>query len=91
MADKEEKRARRWLTDKALRDDIWMIASLADLIRDAVRAEREACARIASEGCLVPPDGGSPTEDERLMCEGIAAAIRARGEDKADVWPPHPV
>ena len=46
----------------------------------AVRAEeREACARIALDGCLVPPDGGSPTEDERLMCEHITAAIRARG------------
>lgn len=37
----------------------------------------EACAKIAENGCLVPPDGGSPTEDERLMCEDIARSIRA--------------
>jgi hypothetical protein len=42
--------------------------------------EREACADIAFNGCLVPPDGGSPTEAERLMCEDIANAIRARGQ-----------
>jgi hypothetical protein len=43
--------------------------------------EREACAEIAFNGCLVPPDGGSPTEAERLMCEDIANAIRARGQE----------
>ena len=32
-------------------------------------------ARIAREGCLVPPDGGSPTEDERQMCARIAENI----------------
>jgi hypothetical protein len=32
-------------------------------------------ARIAREGCLVPPDGGSPTEEERQMCAQIAEAI----------------
>ena len=37
---------------------------------------KERCARIARDGCLVPPDGGLPTEAERLMCEGIAATIR---------------
>jgi hypothetical protein len=42
--------------------------------------ERDACAEIAFNGCLVPPDGGSPTEAERLMCEDIANAIRARGQ-----------
>lgn len=36
----------------------------------------EQCAYIAIHGCLVPPDGGSPTESERLMCEDIAARIR---------------
>ena len=42
--------------------------------------EREACAQIAIYGCMVPPDGGSPTEDERLLCEHIAHSIRARGQ-----------
>jgi len=38
---------------------------------------REAAAKVAREGCLVPPDGGSPTEAEAEMCERIATAIRA--------------
>ena len=50
------------------------------LCMDVAKAEREACATIAIDGCLVPPDGGSPTEDERLLCEHIAHLIRARGE-----------
>lgn len=32
---------------------------------------------LPAAGCLVPPDSGSPTEAERLMCEGIAGAILA--------------
>lgn len=47
----------------------------------AFAAHREAvvevCARIASEGCLVPPDGGSPTEEEYLLCERIKSKILA--------------
>ena len=38
--------------------------------------ERERCAQIALNGCLVPPDGGSPTEAERMLCEEIARRIR---------------
>ena len=52
-------------------------------ITEAVEAERAACEAIARDGCLVPPDGGSPTEDERLMCEGIADAIAARATKSA--------
>jgi len=37
----------------------------------------EEAAKVAERGCLVPPDGGSPTEAEREMCEAIAAAIRS--------------
>lgn len=33
-------------------------------------------AGIARQGCLVSPDGGSPTDDEVRMCKDIAAAIR---------------
>ncbi len=47
----------------------------------AVLAEREACAVIAYNGCLVPPDGGSPSEAEVMLCDAIAAAIRARNHD----------
>ena len=43
--------------------------------------EREACAVIAYNGCLVPPDGGSPSEAEVMLCDAIAAAIRARNHD----------
>jgi hypothetical protein len=49
-------------------------AILADKLL-AVKAERERCARIARDGCLVPPDGGSPTEAEADMCRDIANAI----------------
>ena len=43
------------------------------------RAEglREA-ARIAAEACLVPPDGGSPTEDEHNVCQEAKRRILAR-------------
>ncbi len=44
----------------------------------------EEAARIAENGCLVPPDGGSPTEEEREMCESIASQIRLRKLKDAD-------
>lgn len=37
----------------------------------------EAAAKVARTGCLVPPDGGSPTDAEREMCEEIERRIRA--------------
>lgn len=55
-------------------------AALADVAAEmpqAVLHERNRCAWIARHGCLVPPDGGSPTEAERLLCEEIARRIRA--------------
>jgi len=57
--------------------NIELLEAFAKLV---AQHEREACAFIAFNGCLVPPDGGSPTEAERLMCEDIANAIRARGQ-----------
>ena len=39
------------------------------------KAERERHAWIARNGCLVPPDGGSPSDNEREMCEQIAKRI----------------
>jgi hypothetical protein len=53
------------------------IAGLKAELAAAVASERERCARIAIDGCLVPPDGGSPTEAEYEMCQHIAAAIRS--------------
>jgi hypothetical protein len=44
---------------------------------DNVREVLEKAAVIALNGCLVPPDGGSPTENEIAMCDYIAKAIRA--------------
>jgi hypothetical protein len=52
-----------------------IIAALAP--RTAFAEAIEAAAKVALDGCLVPPDGGSPTEGERLMCEEIARRIRA--------------
>lgn len=46
--------------------------------------EEAAC--IARNGCLVPPDGGSPTEAEAELCESIASMIRLRKLAS----PPHP-
>jgi hypothetical protein len=51
------------------------------LVTEAIAAERERCVKIAENGCLVPPDGGSPTEDEVEMCKSIAAFIR-HGSDE---------
>lgn len=49
-------------------------------IREA--ALREA-AYVAINACLVPPDGGSPTEQERLVCEEASRRILALiGEKK---------
>jgi len=36
----------------------------------------EEAAKVARDGCLVPPDGGSPTEAEADMCARIAFNIR---------------
>ena len=43
-----------------------------------IERERMACAFVVLHACLEPPDGGCPSESERLLCERIAAAIRAR-------------
>jgi len=49
-----------------------LLSHIQDIRRDTARD----CAIIALNGCLVLPDGGSPTEAEREMCEAIAASIR---------------
>ena len=62
-------------------DEQWLAEIIAAVRAEAVAAERERCAKIAENGCLVPPDGGSPTEDEVEMCKSIAAFIR-HGSDE---------
>ena len=54
-----------------LRDHAVVLANTERIV------ERNRCAWIARHGCLVPPDGGSPTEAERLLCEEIERRIRA--------------
>lgn len=56
-----------------LRDHAVVLANTERIV------ERNRCAWIARHGCLVPPDGGSPTEAERLLCEEIERRIRAEG------------
>jgi hypothetical protein len=46
----------------------------------AVVKEREACAQVARHGCLVPPDGGSPSQSEVDLCDHIATIILERGK-----------
>jgi hypothetical protein len=71
------------------RDEIVALRAIADLavsggfgavVKQARAEQREWDARIAENACLVPPDGGLPTEEERLMCEYAAAAIRNQGD-----------
>lgn len=51
-------------------------------VQEAILEEREACAKIADTGMLVPPDGGSPTQDKIDVAERIAYAIRRRGNQE---------
>jgi hypothetical protein len=58
----------------------WEAASRspAECCRQTRNQALEEAAQIAGNGCLVPPDGGSPTEAESEMCESIASCIRLR-------------
>lgn len=44
----------------------------------------EECARIAQDACLVPPDGGSPTEAECAVADEAARRIRSLMESPYD-------
>jgi hypothetical protein len=44
-----------------------------------VEAMRELAGYVAIHACLMPPDGGSPTEDEREMCAEVSRQIYAAG------------
>lgn len=52
-------------------------AQYDDLRNDAL----EEAAKVAEWAHMVPPDGGSPTEDERRVADAAAAAIRALKKD----------
>lgn len=47
--------------------------------RAGVEAMRQLAGYVAIHACLSPPDGGSPTEDEREMCAEVARQIYASG------------
>ena len=49
-------------------------ASSREILREQIIKQ---CAAIARNACLVPPDGGSPTEEERLVCEAAEQNILA--------------
>ena len=54
------------------------LEAVAPLIAaDARREALEEAAKLASWAHMVPPDGGSPTEDECRVAETAAAGIRA--------------
>ena len=48
-----------------------------DTPRAIRRKALEEAAKIARNGCLVPPDGGDPTEAEVMLCDEIASRILA--------------
>ena len=56
-------------------DTLRAVIDVAKSIR-AMTMEEAAC--IAENGCLVPPDGGSPTEVEVELCKEIASRIRSK-------------
>jgi hypothetical protein len=53
------------------------IAARAALATRVAEKVREEAAKKAARACLVPPDGGSPTEGEVAVADGAAADIRA--------------
>lgn len=59
-------------TDADIKEDARKLADLICTDRDVLR---NRCADMVRNGCLVPPDGGSPTTAEVEMCDGIAARV----------------
>lgn len=45
----------------------------------AIEAAQRLDAELVKWSCMVPPDGGSPTDEEREATDSIAAAIMAGG------------
>lgn len=68
---------RHWEFNEYIRADVVDHAA----IREA--ALREA-AGVAFNACLVPPDGGNPTEEERLVCDEAYRRILALIDKKED-------
>jgi hypothetical protein len=54
-----------------------IVPALLEARAEGERRGIERAAEVASQACLVPPDGGSPTKDEADLCNEIAAQTRA--------------
>ena len=64
-------------------------AQLAAAAPDPIGAEwmRQQAASVAANACLVPPDGGNPTEAERIVCDvahNYILAIPGPSDDDLD-------
>lgn len=54
------------------------VKSILSAVAPLIRAEAlKEAAKVAREGCLVPPDGGSPTQAETDLCDEIERRILA--------------
>lgn len=65
---------------KEIRDQLWDISKNCTKLVDVAAVRKQAfeeAAKIADNGMLVPPDGGSPACEEIEVALRIAAAIRA--------------
>ena len=58
---------------KPLQDRAYTRADMEAAIKRAL----EGAASVAQNACVVPPDGGSPTEDEEAVCRAAADYILA--------------
>ena len=69
-------------------DNIRALLSERDALRAQLQAARdgalEEAAYQAQHACLVPPDGGSPTEEEVIVCDEAAKRIRALKSTSAE-------
>jgi hypothetical protein len=52
-----------------------------DRIIQALSNLRDTAACLAGNACLVPPDGGAPSEEEQSVATSAAEAILRLGED----------
>jgi len=46
-------------------------------VQAVLAAKLEDAASVAANACLVEPDGGNPTEDEKFVCEEAYRRVRA--------------
>lgn len=60
------------------------IVRLREKLKTARADALTYAARIARDCCLVPPDGGAPTEAEREMCSHVADVILAHIEKETN-------